>query len=595
MTKRRDVNQYITEGGDLTAAMERAAPIPPAGEDGGPVSDPPGATAARRDAVYVDGLSTWETTRQGPVRLAPYILRFTRDIHTPRGRVVEGQVLQDGAPPLSFTIDAVTLGDPRGLRKELARLLGARFRNPRGRLDRILNAWLDASRPEEVVVGSDFGFSADGLRFVDRATTLPEGNVRFAPPAESAAAGLGLALGDGAQVIRELLDVWPALLHCRTTAAALLGVAGWGLVAPVLEARDPGVAPLLAFLHGASGFGKSKNAGVVQCFFGDFSVSLAAVSFGSTPLSIEQEAFHFRGAVMVVGDVKVGTIAEGGVSKVLGLVQRAGDRAERRRLDNTGRAVQSHPSRATWLFDGEDVPVTEGSALARLLILRIPQAPRQMALLGRLEALMPRLPSATRALVDHLLTSQPWPALLASYRARSAAIAASIVGSPNAVRLAKSIAAVAVGLEVWTSWLDGLGVAPPAHADEVATTLCDAAVGQLYEVVEAGRGERFLGLFRELLASASAHIGEAGDGGDLVGIWSQDHAVAYVLPSVVLGRMRKTFPDATSSLADARCILDDLWRMGAIAEHDRDRHTKKVRIGRNPVSVWAIHARFLRD
>ncbi len=105
------------------------------------------------------------------------------------------------------------------------------------------------------------------------------------------------------------------------------------------RALDPGVAPLLGFLHGPSGTGKSTHAGVAQCFFGDFGVTRAAVSFGSTPLSIELEGHLFRGAVMVVGDVKVGAIAEGGASKVLGLIQRAGDRAERRRLDNTGRAT----------------------------------------------------------------------------------------------------------------------------------------------------------------------------------------------------------------------------------------------------------------
>jgi hypothetical protein len=91
--------------------------------------------------------------------------------------------------------------------------------------------------------------------------------------------------------------------------------------------------------------------------------------------------------------------------------------AERRRLDNSGKPLHTQRSRATWLFEGEDVPVTEGSALARLLILPIPDSPRQPELMGRLQALMPRLPAAARGLVDHLLATKPWLALVAKYRA----------------------------------------------------------------------------------------------------------------------------------------------------------------------------------
>jgi len=119
------------------------------------------------------------------------------------------------------------------------------------------------------------------------------------------------------------------------------------------------------------------------------------------------------------------------------------------------------------------VPVTEGSALARLLVLPIPESPRQPELMGRLQALMPQLPDATASIVGHLLTTQPWPALATKYWAHASILTAAAAGAQNGVRLAKSIAAVAVGLEVWASWLATVGLSMPADGG----TLIDAPLG----------------------------------------------------------------------------------------------------------------------
>lgn len=578
MNAARDLSDFVAGGGDLAARIAAAEPIADAAANAMPPAD----------SIYVQGLSTWEMTERGPVRIAPYALHFTRDVTSPTSRVLEGEVRQEGARAVPFSFAAETLGDARALKKELARLLGARFRTPRGRLDRMMDAWLEASAVTEVAVVHDFGFTDDGSAFVGNAAMLPKGNVRFVPPAESAAARLRLGDGDGVAVMRELLEVWPKVMGSPTTAAALLGVVGWGLIAPVMESLDPGVSPLLAFLHGASGAGKSTHAGVVQSFFGEFSDSLAAVSFSSTPLSIELEASLFRGAVMVVGDVKSGTIAEGGAAKVLGLVQRAGDRAERRRLDNSGKPLHTQRSRATWLFEGEDVPVTEGSALARLLILPIPDSPRQPELMGRLQALMPRLPAAARGLVDHLLATKPWLALVAKYRAHSALLTEAAAGAPNGVRLAKSIAALAIGLEIWASWLGTVGLTLPADAGALIDSLLGPAASQLREVADAGAAERFLDLVRQLLASGVARLGEPDEVGEVMGEWGPDRNVAYLLPAAVFGKIRKNFPDAAGTLATPKSTLDELYRIGAIVERDKDRRTKKARVGGESLSTWAI-------
>ncbi len=576
----RDLSEFLASGGDLAACIVAAEPVEP---------EPPAA----HEGVFVQGKATWEMSRTGVVRIAPYALRVERDVQGPGGRRLEGVIEQEAGPSIPFAVPAELLGDNRGLRKTLAGLLGARFRAPRGRLEHMVDAWLEASEVKEVQVMHDFGFTSDGSAFVDVNAMLPAGALRFGPPPESSAGRLGLHRGEAVTVARELLTLWPRVLGCPFMTGALLGIVGWGLVAPVLEARDPGVAPLLGFLHGPSGAGKSTHAGVVQCFFGTYADARAAVSFGSTPLSIELEGYLFRGAVMVVGDVKAGAVAEGGAAKVLGLVQRAGDRAERRRLDNTGNALASRRSRATWLFEGEDVPVTEGSALARLLVLSIPEAPRAPALVSRLQMLMPELPAITHALVEHLLTTRPWEALLTRYRAHAELITHAASGAPNAARLGKSIAAVAVGLEVWRGWLNTVGLVAPCEVTGLVDALVGSGAAQLHEVASATPGERFLELVRQLLASGVARLGYAAEGGELIGEWKADHSVAYLIPEATLGRIRRHFPDAAAGQAPAASIAADLMRMGALAESDPNRRTKKARVGGKAVNTWAVRGALL--
>jgi hypothetical protein len=182
----RDLSEFVAAGGDLGARIAAAVPL---ADDA--ANMPPPA-----DAVYVQGSSTWEMTERGPVRLAPYALRFTRDVTSPTCRTLEGEVRQEGARSVPFSFVAETLGDARVLKKELARLLGARFRTPRGRLDRMVDAWLESSTVEELSVVHDFGFTDDGSAFVGDAAMLPAGNVRFVAPPEAAASRLRLGDGD---------------------------------------------------------------------------------------------------------------------------------------------------------------------------------------------------------------------------------------------------------------------------------------------------------------------------------------------------------------------------------------------------------------
>ena len=583
-----DLAEFLADGGDLESEIAKAEVVQIRGVPRGKESPP-------EFGIFVRERETWERTDDGCHRLAPYALRVDRDVRSSAGRRVEGVVQLAAGRTITFDLPAEVLGDVRALRKTLAGLLGSDFRAPRGKLERMLDAWLDASETEYLALGDDFGFSQSGEQFLYVGGSIPAGETRFGPPADSPAARLELRVGDPIPVIAELLDVWPPTLGCPQMAGALLGLVGFAVVTPVLEARDPGVAPLLACLHGPSGAGKTTHAGVVQGFFGAFTDTKVAMSLQSTALAIELEAFWFRGAVMTAGDGKEGTLSEESKAKLLGLIQRAGDRAVRRRLTNSGAPQPARPSRATLLFEGEDLPVTEGSGLARLLVLSMPKMPIDFALLHRLEMVAKDLPIVTRALVEFLIRANCWDVLVDLYRSQVERLYGMQRASSNLVRLSKSIAAVAVGLRVWSDWLRECGLAPPCTEAELVDFLVESLGEQVEDVEAAKPGEYFLELVRQLLASGSARLGEADEAGVVVGVWKDDKSIAYILDDAVLGQLRRHFPDAARGLSPKRSIARDLKRMDALAEHDNGRLTKKWRVkaGEAGANTWAIRAEFL--
>lgn len=564
---RPDLSDYLASGGDLAATLNDAAPI----------------SAPEVGQIYVRERQTFLALQGRAQLLAPYALSVVEEVTTQRGKALYAKIEAPGAAPIPLSFPAEALGDGRALRKLLAGAMGAAFSSPRGRIDDVISAWLAASSPARRAHSADFGFSAAGDAFIDTSGTIgASGPVTalFRPPEGSAAACLGLSPAAPAEVpglIKELWDLWPEVVGAPAITSALLGLVAWAVIAPVMEARDPAVAPLLGFLHGPSGVGKSTHAGLVQGFFGHGG-GRCALSFGSTALSIEQEGYLFRGAVMTVGDVKAGVVGDGGSSRVLGMLQRAGDRAERRRLDPTG-AVLSSRCRATCLFEGEDVPTQEGSALARLLLLALPQSARAPQRLAQLQRLLPRLPILTRALVDHLLAARPWAELHRSY-VRCVEDYGQDQPNANAVRVARSLAAIMVGLEVWRR----IGAPDLQPGEDFLRDLFGPAVAQLSEVAEARPGQRFLDLLRQLLTSGAVGFGNAGE---CIGMSCPERGIVYLMPELALSRVLRHFP--AEPLPPARSILDDLHRTGAIAEHDASRRTKKVRIHGSAVNAWALH------
>ncbi len=584
MTKKRDVADLLADGGDLRGVIDEALRSPP-------------STSRAVGAIFVTANATFEQTKAGPIQLLPFVLRFEENVQRPEGHLVRGVVTGSGMAPTPFEFPAALLGDARQLNRQLAAMLGTRFRDPAGKLRAVVEAWLAASTPRDLVYSHDFGFTDRGDQFVMQAGSFPNSGVRFGPPLGSSAHHLGLPEPNPSRalaVAADLMNLWPTVTKDGPLVRALLGIVAWSVVCPVLEARSTVVSPVLPFLLGRSGTGKSTHAGLVQSFFGDFGARKSAISFGSTALAVEEEAYWYRGCTMVVGDVKVSILGEGGAAKWLGLLQRAADRGHRRRMDVSGAGLGGRPSRTTLFFEGEDLPTQEASALARLLVLKIPEAARDTAAMLRLEDLRSGLPLLTRSLADALLAQAPWDQLLSAYHREVERCTTRLGTSTNGVRLARSIAAVLVGCNVWTSVLGPSGIELPSTAAALSDVLIEQGRAAIDEVEAGSPAESFLELVDQALSMGVAWLVSEASGtrqskGDCIG--REEAGVQYLMPEVALSVLRHHLPEAASRLKPAASIAEDLARLGLLHEVDRGRRTKKKRVlyGGGPVSTWAIH------
>ncbi len=581
-----DLLDRIVAGGSLVEALEKAA----AESHSHPLG-----------SLYVDADRTYRAGKNGAELVVPFWLRVDEQVQGGELPWIRATVRQPGCAPLPVEFAAETLSDPRQLARILAAALCTNWRslgrNPSG----VVDAWLAASEPFATVrrVTARFGLEPDGTRFVDRATEpyTPENNrtVRFHAPAETSATRLGLGRSDpkvARATLAELLSLWPQVLADTVLASTFLGTVGWGLIEPVMRSRVIAPAPLLVFLLGRTGQGKSTHAGIVQCFFGDYAETGPAGVFSSTALALEEEARWYAGAVFCVQDVKAGTVSRSKRPQVVGLFQRAGDGAARRRLSQTGAPTATRAPRTTWFFEGQDLPVAdEESVLGRMLVIELGDHPRQLPLLGRLLGLRPRLPRVSRALVDLLIRDAPWDPLARHWDLISTQAVAALAAVPNAARQAKLIAAVCTGLKAVELLASEWGLALPMSPQSLADALAERQRREAGTRPDLRPGERFLEALRGILATGLVRVEPDGSGTQIGR--TLDDCVA-VLPAASIAHIQQAMgPSAHLDPIDT--IARDLHDMGALVRRTGDRLQYRTRIKRKtpPVHTWAIGLHYL--
>ena len=550
--------------------------------------------------VWVLDRRTFRRGRAGDKCIAEFMTRFDEERKTPDGATLAGRVLSSDGRACTFRIGAEVLGDPRALSRAYASVLGASFICDRRYLEQAVRVWLLESRAEIVTteLSYDFGLATDGDRFIDSVESIPPSAMVFECPREVAARRLGLGQrltsAAEAQLASQLFADWPAL-NGPAPVEFLLGTVAWALVAPVMETL-PEVPSLMAWLIGASGQGKSTHAVTAQAFFGDFHKEEDLVPFGSSALGVEDEGYFFRGALMVLDDVKQKTLERVGVAAFTDFIQRASGRARRSKMDRQGRPNPGRPFRGTLLLVGEDLVLRETSSLARVLTFEIPPKTEDTARLRRVLRMAPRLSSLTRSFVLWLVDQEDWKArVVARLEHHLDVLRGSVEGGANGIRISKSAAAVLTGLELWISWLDQVGVAHPLSVGHLAGEILGHAREQMATIDEATPGEHFLGLLR--LGFEAGRLRLEGDDrpGVMVGravVDADGEEMVCVMYRAAIQQLRTLLEDG-ESLPPMRSIRKSLEVAGALGGCNPGRGTRAVRVDGKKTSTWPIRRRFL--
>ena len=264
-------------------------------------------------------------------------------------------------------------------------------------------------------------------------------------------------------------------------------------------------------------------------------------------------------------------------------------------MTTAGTMMGCMPSRTTWLFEGEDVPVTETSALARLTIFKLEPAERRPQAVREIEGLLPSLPVLTRALVEKLLKEDRWASILDCYQDESDRGMERLSKAVNAPRVAKSAAAILCGFSLWESLLLDMGIPAPATSTELRELLSETLLEQMGEVEKASPGEQMLRLIRELLDCGAANLGEGP--GDCIGMRSDDGQVVYIMTNAVMGTLARRFPAIAKTLPSLRSIGADLKRRGVLVPQETSRlQAKKYIRGVSRAEwSWPVRAKLLEE
>jgi hypothetical protein len=332
-----------------------------------------------------------------------------------RRRVFRGKIRLFGRE-VPFELGARDFADDRKLRAAIQEAAGVQA-VIHCKMERLREAistlnW-DPGRHQPVrrSITTDFGWTAAGDAFLvpggritargfEPVTRQTELRVDLSGEERARHLDLGPPCGEEElrRVKRHLVEDLLQLHQPRVTYSLLAAVA-----AAVLARFAPDADPFALWLVGPTGAGKSFVAKLFASFFGDFPVASGRfVTWGGTANYAQRVGYFFKDALYLVDDYKPEVVAH---AQVVRLLQNYGDRSGRGRLKVDATTNTTRPIRGLLLSTGEDVPEHSASAVARSIILQVPQQPKDLERGARCVDQAPMYRRVTADFVRYLLAA----------------------------------------------------------------------------------------------------------------------------------------------------------------------------------------------
>jgi hypothetical protein len=323
-------------------------------------------------------------------------------------------------------------------------------------------------QPRQRVVTTNFGWTADGEAFL-----VPSGRITangFEPASSQSGSQVDLkgeelachldflhvANPDEVQSIKWHVVAQLLPLHDRRVTYSLLAA----VAVAVLARFAPGFDLFVLWLVGPTGAGKSFLAKLFMNFFGSFPVTSLSrfASWSSTANYLQRQGYFFKDALYLVDDYKPELIYHYQVVRIL---QNYADRTGRGRLRIDATTNTTRPIRGLLISTGEDVPEHTPSAMARMIVVEVPQPKVKDLLRGQSCVDGSCVYSAVIAdFIRHLLAKKRTRSFAKLVNALRKRYYREIAGQQNDSRIAGNFALLAAGFveialylrEVWPGW-----------------------------------------------------------------------------------------------------------------------------------------------
>jgi len=256
----------------------------------------------------------------------------------------------------------------------------------------------------------------------------------------------------------------------------------------------------LLHLHGNTGSFKTELAKIIMSLYGPVGAPAITYKWSNTPYGAESRAHALKDVLMVIDDLKPGTISQDDQAKWVSFVQAAVDALGRKRATISGRASTALAPRALLLSTGEAVPEAgEASYTARMLLAELDRQPAgRNRLLDIIKSKTDKFSGLMYAYISWLRRGRGCDAL-AEYQK----LQAEGINSPH-TRLANNYASNRLGAIMLAKFCISAELMTTVQADQF---LADHQAGLLEIVTRTGQkaeAERYSSRFMEALHDALA-------------------------------------------------------------------------------------------
>lgn len=263
----------------------------------------------------------------------------------------------------------------------------------------------------------------------------------------------------------------------------------------------------LYHIHADTGSFKTELAKLLMALYGPSGSAAITYKWSGTPYGAEARAYALKDCLMLIDDLKPGTITNDALSKWVAFVQAAVDAQGRKRATITGKAAASLPPRALLLSTGEAVPEAgEASYSARMLLGQLASQPTGVrnTKLDEIKAKAPLFSGLMAAYVQWLLDGDGQGSL-AKYKEFQA-----LQFQTEHTRLSNNYAANSTGAAMLAKFCEATGLMTVEQAERFETRHGLAIfniVGKTGEKVKSERYSwKFLGALRDAIATGYAAV-----------------------------------------------------------------------------------------